>query len=80
MAAVRVDPGGGVDALACGGLRRFKAGELAIDLDAPLDLALWRGSGGEWKGAVLGLEGPLPTALTEVTDDWQRIERIAPRQ
>ncbi len=80
MAAVRVDPGGRVEALACGGLRRFKAGELAIELDEPLDLALWRGPGGAWKGAVLALGGALPAALTDLTDDWQRIQRIAPRQ
>ena len=77
LAAVRLDSRGKVQALAAGGLRRFKGGDLTLELPERVDVALWRGAGDEWRGAVLGHAGPLPPALTRITREWTRLRSPA---
>jgi hypothetical protein len=82
IAAVRLDEAGNVAALACGGLRHFKAGTLEITLDQREDIALWRTEGGAWRGVMLGSDGPSPNQLSAFTSDWSRVRipvRHAPR-
>lgn len=72
--AARVDGDGQVEALAAGGLRRARGGGLDLELDEPLDLALWRDVDGAWRGVVQGLgEGKIPAALRAITGDWLRL-------
>ena len=73
LVAARCAPNGELQALAAGGLRRFDSRRFRLELDAPLDLALWRDGAGRLHGAVQDLVGPLPAALTALTDDWLRL-------
>ncbi len=78
VAGVRLDDNGSLQALAAGGLKRFRCPSLEISLDIPLDLALWRDGDGQMRGVVQGLDGPLPGALTKLTRDWQALELRPP--
>jgi hypothetical protein len=71
--AAHVDSGGNLDALAAGGLRRVHSGAFHLELDEPLDLALWRTPDGRWHGVAQGLspDDPLPPALDALTGAWQ---------
>ena len=70
--AVRLDSSGKLQALAAGGLSRFQGGGLNLQLESPLDLALWRDAAGRWQGVVLDCAGPVPPALLQLTTSWQR--------
>jgi hypothetical protein len=72
IAAVRLN-GRRVEAMAAGGLKRFKADSLEIDLDERADVALWRDANGEWQGVLQGWEGEVPRALRDVTENWRRL-------
>lgn len=73
VAAVRTDGNGKVEALAAGGLKSFKAGDLSIELAQRIDLALWRDANGEWKGVLQDHNGPVPDALLAITKNWTRL-------
>ncbi len=73
VAAVRLDENGEVRALAAGSLKSFKSGSFKIELDEPVDLALWMDDAGIWKGIIQGRGGPIPEALLKITGNWQRI-------
>ena len=73
VAAVRLDSSGQVEALAAGGLRRFKAKTMEIELPQPADVALWHDSNGRWHGVLQDWTGPVPAALSAVTGDWLRL-------
>jgi hypothetical protein len=79
VAAVRLDERGQVEAVAAGALRSFTGPGLSIELETPVDLALWRASGG-WQGVVQGIEGPIPEALTRITPDWTRLHVPEPME
>ena len=70
VAAVRLDKAGNVEALAAGGLKHFKAGDLEIDLDERVDIALWKDNTGKFQGVIQGLKGEVPSRLLAITDDW----------
>ncbi len=72
IAAVRLDERGAVDALAAGGLKRFKAGDFDLSLDPPLDIALWRKKDGSYRGAIQDFNDAIPERLLAITTDWLR--------
>ena len=76
--AVRLDKSGQLNALAAGGLRHFQGGGLDLLLDPSLDLALWRDSAGRWRGVIQDGIGPVPTALLQLTTNWQQQATPAP--
>ncbi len=73
MLAVRLDAAGKLEALAAGGLSRFRCGGVDLSLDPPLDLALWTDAQGRRHGVVQGGEDALPQALLELTPHWLRL-------
>jgi hypothetical protein len=73
VAAVRLNKAGKVEAIAAGGLKNFKAGDMAIELPECADVALWRDSKDEWQGVLLGHDGPVPDALARITLKWNRL-------
>jgi len=73
VAAVRLDKKGRVEAMAAGGLKSFKTGDMAIELPQRADVALWRDSKGDWRGVLLGYDGPVPDALAKITPNWNRL-------
>jgi len=46
---------------------------MAIELPERADVALWRDSKGEWQGALLGHDGPVPDGLARITQKWNRL-------
>jgi hypothetical protein len=72
VAAARLDKEGHLEALAAGGLKSFRGGGLTIELPERLDLALWRGREGGWRGVLHGWTGPIPAELMTITHDWLR--------
>jgi hypothetical protein len=73
VASVRVDKSGAVQAVACGGLRRFQFENTFIDLPERIDMAMWRDEEGQWQGVVQGYSGQLPEALLRLTKKWIRL-------
>jgi hypothetical protein len=73
VAAVRLNKAGKVEAIAAGGLKNFKAGDMAIELPECADVALWRDSKDEWQGVLLGHDGPVLDALARITLKWNRL-------
>ena len=81
VAAVRLDKKGKVEAMAAGGLKKFKAGDMAVELPQRADVALWRDSKGDWQGILQGYDGPVPDALARITRNWSRLRLpISPSQ
>ena len=73
VAGVRLDKSGAVEAMACGGLRRFQCENMVIDLAQRLDVALWRDQKGQWQGVVQGCSGQVPEALYRFTNKWIKL-------
>ena len=71
--AVRFDERGNLEALAAGGLRRFRCHEFSLELDGTADLALWRDADNLWHGALQGQKGSIPEPLAAITADWYRL-------
>ena len=78
VAAVRLDKSGKVAALAAGGLKSFRAGNLVIELRERADVALWREARGPWQGILQGHEGPVPEPLLKLTPKWTRLRLPTP--
>ena len=78
VVGVRLLDDGRLDALAAGGLKRFEAGDLVIDLPNGVDLALWRDTGGNLHGVLQDWTGPVPDPLLDLTQDWRRLDVPAP--
>ena len=78
VAAVRLNDNGIVEALAAGGLSYFKAGDLEIKLNQPIDIALWRDEKGKWRGVLLGWNDVIPERLMNITNNWIRLDVPAP--
>ncbi len=70
MLAIRLDAAGKLDALAAGGLSRFRGGGVELNLDPPTDLALWSDAQGQRRGVVQGGEDAIPQALRDLTPHW----------
>lgn len=68
--AVRLADDGALEALAAGGLTRFRTAGIDIRLDQPIDLALWRDAQGQLRGVLQGWNGPVPPALARLTPHW----------
>jgi len=73
VAAVRLGKDGKLEAMAAGGLKLFKGGEVTIELTDRADVALWRDKDGRWQGVLQGYDGPVPEALAKVTRLWTRL-------
>jgi hypothetical protein len=73
VAAVRLNKAGKVEAMAAGGLKLFRAGDMTIELPERADVALWCDSQGEWQGALLGHDGPVPDVLARIALKWNRL-------
>ncbi len=71
--AVRFAADGTIAALAAGGLTRFEGGNLALEFDAPADIAFWHDEQGRPRGALQDWEGPVPESLLALTKDWLRL-------
>ena len=80
IVAVRLDAKGQVEAFAAGGLQSVNAPGLSIALAERADVALWRDATGAWHGALQGVDGPVPAALTARTKDWLRLAVPTPLQ
>ena len=73
LAAVRLDGKGKLEAMAAGALKSFRGGGLSLELPERGDVALWRDRRGAWHGVLQGWTGPVPAALTAITDNWARL-------
>jgi hypothetical protein len=78
VAAVRLDNMGTVQAMAAGGLKLFRRGNLKIELSERIDLALWKDNQDHWSGVIQGLKGEIPLQLKSITPNWKRINRPVP--
>ncbi len=78
LLAIRLDKRGHIEALAAGGLKRFNADSLKIELPERTDLALWRDRRGKFHGVLQGWTGPVPATLRALTHDWLRLSVPAP--
>ena len=76
--AVRLDATGQLDALAAGGLSLFRGGGLELNLDVPLDLALWRDARSQWCGVVQDSDAAIPRTLLNLTTNWLRVASPVP--
>ena len=71
VAAVRLGHQGQVEAVAAGGLKSFRAGDFVLELPERVDVAFWRETSGQLRGAYQQTETPLPEALGKLTANWQ---------
>lgn len=74
LAGFRFDDRGHLVALACGGMKSFKAGNVNINLPERLDVALIR-DGDKWRGVVHGYGGSIPSDLAAFTTEWTRVDK-----
>ncbi len=73
VAAARLAADGTLEAMACGGLKRFDGGGVRIALDRRADVAIWRDGAGEWQGVLQDYPGDVPSALRSITKNWLRL-------
>ena len=78
VVGVRLRKDGTLAALAAGGLRFFRAGSVTLDLDQPVDMAVWQDATGRMEGVLQDWTGPVPASLTRLTDRWRRLAVPAP--
>lgn len=73
VASVRLTREGKTIAMAAGGLKAFKTGDMVIELTQRVDIALWKDLNGNWQGVLQHLEGPIPEVLTTISKNWIRL-------
>ena len=73
VVGVRFAANGKVRAIAAGGLKSIRAGELDISLSKRADIALWYGENGRLRGVLQDWQGPVPASLKAITSDWLRL-------
>ena len=85
VAAVRLDAHGKPLAMAAGGLKSFSCGDLKIELDARVDLAMWRDARGQWQGVIqanisdpASLAGPAARPAAVLPDALRRLTPTGP--
>ena len=78
LAAVRLDHDGQPEAIVAGGMKSFRAGNMKINLDRRIDLALLKDKQGEWEGVVQDFEGEIPEQLLSLTKKWVKISKPSP--
>jgi hypothetical protein len=71
VVGVRLTKEGSLEALAAGGLKRFSGGGIKINLEQPIDLAVWKGGDGVFHGVVAEDPANLPEELLAVTKEWK---------
>ena len=77
VAAIRLDDGGQVEALAAGGLLSVETGDFKIRLDNRLDLALRKDKQGNWEGIIQGCSD-IPKQLLKITKQWTKLKAPVP--
>ncbi|MCG3196422.1 MAG: hypothetical protein GHCLOJNM_00895 [bacterium] len=75
VVGIRLSKSGELEALAAGGLKRFRVGSTELKPERPLDLAVWRNSTGRMEGVVLGEDSDIPPNLKSISLDWRRLKR-----
>lgn len=70
LAAVNIEADGQLQSLAAGGLKYFSGGDLEIELDKRIDLALWKDKEGKWQGVVQDWNEEIPSSLLTLTQEW----------
>lgn len=78
VAAVRLNDDGQVQAIVAGGLKSFKAGNLEINLEERIDIALWKDDKEKWEGVIQGWKGNIPAQLLAITKNWNRLRIPVP--
>jgi hypothetical protein len=78
IAAVRTGENGKVEAMAAGGLKSFRTGDVSIELAQRADVALWRDANGGWQGVLQDHDGPVPDGLLAITKNWARLRVPVP--
>jgi hypothetical protein len=73
LAAIRLAEDGSLEALAAGGLKRLEVGALKIELETPIDTALWRDASGRMRGVLQDHAGEVPKPLAALATDWLRL-------
>ncbi len=72
--AARIGANGNIEALAAGGLTIAHGAGISLQLERPLDLAIWRNKKGQWSGVLQGLpDKKIPAQLKKITADWKFI-------
>lgn len=74
--AIKLSPKGELESLTASDLRSVDAGEFRLELQEPVDLALWR-ENGRLRGVIQGLPKP-PPALLELTKEWTVLHNVQP--
>ena len=74
---IKLSPKGDLESLAASELRFVEAGNLRLELNEPVDLALWR-ENGRLRGVIQGASKP-PAALLELTSDWTVLQNVQPQ-
>lgn len=78
VVGIRLTSEGGLDAFAAGGLKRLEAGSFKFELPERVDVAFWHDQQGSTRGVLQGRHGPVPKALTSLTDHWFRVRLPKP--
>lgn len=78
LLAIRLGATGQLEAMAAGGLSRFRGGGVELKLDPPVDLALWTDAQGQRRGVVQGAVDGVPPPLRELTPHWLELTLPAP--
>ncbi|MBP5620552.1 MAG: hypothetical protein J6X44_00920, partial [Thermoguttaceae bacterium] len=79
--ATRFDNNGDLTALVACELKSFRAGDFEVDLsnesltDDPVDVAIWKGDDGEWRGVFQRCKNELPEALEQAVPHWNYLQR-----
>lgn len=74
VVGVRFDKSGMLQALACGGLKSFKACSVEIRLPERLDIALFK-ENGQWRGIIHGDSREIPVDLVRFTTNWTFVKQ-----
>jgi hypothetical protein len=70
--ACRFDTNGKLTALAASELKRFEGGGIALKLENPADIALWKNADGSWNGVLQAAENRLPKELADLPNtQWK---------
>jgi hypothetical protein len=80
IAAVRLDVNGKLEAMAAGGLKSFKGGDVEISMPVRADVALWKDQHGVWQGVLQGYDGAVPENLESLCKRWNRLNVPEPVQ
>ena len=79
--SVRFDDAGKANAVVATEVKSMSVGNLSFTLsdaevgDAPIDVALWRGENGEWRGVFQRKENNLPDSVAKLAPTWNYLRK-----